>query len=696
MFSDGLNRLKTCLRHRPTAIIHILFLIPSPMKLNPQQQAAVKYLGGPLLVLAGAGSGKTGVITQKIKHLIVNVGYLPHTVAAITFTNKAATEMQERVAKMLPKSQTRGLTICTFHSLGMKILREEANHIGYKKNFSILDSTDSAKIIGELLGGTGKEALFKAQHQISLWKNDLQTPEQAVQAADNNWEKQIARLYASYAQTLHSYQAVDFDDLIRLPALLLRDSDDIRLRWQSRLRYLLIDECQDTNTCQYALMRLLCGAEGMFTAVGDDDQSIYAWRGANMENLRKMQEDYPQMKVIKLEQNYRSTARILKIANKVIENNPKLFTKKLWSQFGEGEIVKVVACQNEQHEADWVVSQIVKQKLVGGDKTQYADFAVLYRGNHQARIFEEALRSARVPYQLSGGQSFFDKAEIKDVLSYLRLLANPNDDPAFLRAVTTPKRGIGDVTLGKLNTYAHEHECSLYEAAQTEEALALLNHTNRQHLQAFMDMIENYRAKAETSEAGELIHNLLKEIDYENHLLANEEGKAGEIKWRNVTDLTGWLERKGEQDGKNIIELAQTIALMTLLEGKSEEEIDAVKLSTLHASKGLEYPYVFLVGCEEGILPHNDSIEEDNVEEERRLMYVGITRAKRQLTLTHCLKRKKQGTWQFPEPSRFIDEMPQEDIKILGRKGGEPIVSKEEGKSNLAGLLDMLGNKRKG
>jgi len=636
------------------------------MKLNPQQQAAVKYLGGPLLVLAGAGSGKTGVITQKIKHLIVNVGYLPHTVAAITFTNKAATEMQERVAKMLPKSQTRGLTICTFHSLGMKILREEANHIGYKKNFSILDSTDSAKIIGELLGGTGKEALFKAQHQISLWKNDLKTPEDVLQTASNAWEEQIARVYASYQETLQSYQAVDFDDLIRLPAVLLQQNSEVRNKWQRRPGFLVGGECQDTNTCQFTLMKLLTGAEGMFTAVGDDDQSIYAWRGANMENLRKMQEDYPQMKVIKLEQNYRSTARILKIANKVIENNPKLFTKKLWSQFGEGEIVKVVACQNEQHEADWVVSQIVKQKLVGGDKTQYADFAVLYRGNHQARIFEEALRSARVPYQLSGGQSFFDKAEIKDVLSYLRLLANPNDDPAFLRAVTTPKRGIGDVTLGKLNTYAHEHECSLYEAAQTEEALALLNNTNRQHLQAFMDMFGSYRAKAETSEAGELINSLR------------------------------WLERKGEQDGKNIIELAQTVALMTLLEGKSEEEVDAVKLSTLHASKGLEYPYVFLVGCEEGILPHNDSIEEDNVEEERRLMYVGITRAKRQLTLTHCVKRKKQGTWQFPEPSRFIDEMPQEDIKILGRKGGEPIVSKEEGKSNLAELLDMLGNKRKG
>ena len=310
------------------------------MKLNPQQQAAVKYLGGPLLVLAGAGSGKTGVITQKIKHLIVNVGYLPHTVAAITFTNKAATEMQERVSKMLPKSQTRGLTICTFHSLGMKILREEANQIGYKKNFSILDSTDSAKIIGELLGGTGKEAIFKAQHQISLWKNDLKTPEEVVQTASNVWEEQTARVYASYQETLQSYQAVDFDDLIRLPAVLLQQNSEVRNKWQRRLRYLLVDECQDTNTCQFTLMKLLTGAEGMFTAVGDDDQSIYAWRGANMENLRKMQEDYPQMKVIKLEQNYRSTARILKIANKVIETTPNSLPKNFGRSSAKAKLSK--------------------------------------------------------------------------------------------------------------------------------------------------------------------------------------------------------------------------------------------------------------------------------------------------------------------------------------------------------------------
>lgn len=664
------------------------------MKLNPQQQQAVTYLGGPLLVLAGAGSGKTGVITQKIKHLITKIGYPAHQVAAITFTNKAAKEMQERVAKLLPKSQTRGLTICTFHSLGMRILREEANEWGYKKNFSILDSTDSAKIINDLLGGTGKDSVFRAQHQISLWKNDLKTPEQALSESTNEWEHQIAQIYAGYQATLESYHAVDFDDLIRLPTLLLQQNSAVRQKWQRRLRYLLVDECQDTNTCQFTLMKLLTGIEGMFTAVGDDDQSIYAWRGANMENLRTMQADYPQMKIIKLEQNYRSTARILKIANHVIAHNPKLFQKTLWSQFSMGDKVKVVACQNEQHEAEWVVSQIVQQKLMGGDQAHYADFAILYRGNHQARLFEEALRSARVPYQLSGGQSFFDKAEIKDVLSYIRLLANPNDEPAFLRAVTTPKRGIGQVTLGKLNAYAHEHECSLYEAAQTEAALHLLHATHREPLQAFMNMLETYRRRAEHDDAGQLIHQLLEEIGYENYLAATEEGKAAEIKWHNVTDLTDWLSRKAEQDGKNIIEIAQSIALMTLLEGKDEEEADAVKLSTLHASKGLEYPYVFLVGCEEGILPHGDSIAEDNVEEERRLMYVGITRAKYRLTISHCLKRKRQGSWQFPEPSRFIDEMPSEDLQILGRKGGEPLVSKAEGKSRLADLRALIAKAR--
>ena len=649
----------------------------------------MEYLGGALFVLAGAGSGKTRVITEKIAYMITQAGYKPHHIAAITFTNKAAKEMQERVLARLGREQTRGLTVCTFHSLGMRILREEAQHIGYKKNFSILDASDSARIIGELLGSTGREAVFKAQHQISLWKNNLQTPEAAFQAADDDWAKQIAQVYAAYQTTLAHYQAVDFDDLIRLPTLLLQQNSEVRLKWQQRLQYLLIDECQDTNACQYALMRALVGLEGRFTAVGDDDQSIYAWRGANMENLRRLQEDYPQIKIIKLEQNYRSTARILKVANQVIANNPKLFPKTLWSQLGEGEVVRVVACQSETHEAEFVAQQIARNKLIYG--ANFADFAILYRGNHQARLFEDALRSARIPYQISGGQSFYDKAEIKDVLSYLRLLANPDDDPAFLRAATTPKRGIGDTTLGKLNDYAKQHECSLFQAAQSMEALAALNAKNREAVQQFVYLMQDYQARAAADDAGEVVQNLLQEIEYEAYLAgADEGGKAAEMRWQNVQDLAGWLAKKGEEGEKNLIELTQTIALMTLLEGRDDGEIDAVKMSTLHASKGLEYPFVYLVGCEEGLFPHADSVEAGALEEERRLMYVGITRAKQQLTLTHCIKRKRQGTFVFPEPSRFIGEMPQGDLDILGRKGGKPIVSKEEGRERLGNMLAML------
>ncbi len=659
------------------------------MKLNPEQQAAVEYLGGALFVLAGAGSGKTRVITEKIAYMITQAGYKPHHIAAITFTNKAAKEMQERVSARLGREQTRGLTVCTFHSLGMRILREEAQHVGYKKNFSILDASDSARIIGELLGSSGREAVFKAQHQISLWKNNLQTPEVAFQAVDDDWAKQIAQVYAAYQTTLVHYQAIDFDDLIRLPTLLLQQNSEVRLKWQQRLQYLLIDECQDTNACQYALMRALVGLEGRFTAVGDDDQSIYAWRGANMENLRRLQEDYPQIKIIKLEQNYRSTARILKVANQVIANNPKLFPKTLWSQLGEGEVVRVVACQSETHEAEFVAQQIARNKLIYG--ANFADFAILYRGNHQARLFEDALRSARIPYQISGGQSFYDKAEIKDVLSYLRLLANPDDDPAFLRAATTPKRGIGDTTLGKLNDYAKQHECSLFQAAQSMEALAALNAKNREAVQQFVYLMQDYQARAAADDAGEVVQNLLQEIEYEAYLAgADEGGKAAEIRWQNVQDLAGWLAKKGEEGEKNLIELTQTIALMTLLEGRDDGEIDAVKMSTLHASKGLEYPFVYLVGCEEGLFPHADSVEAGALEEERRLMYVGITRAKQQLTLTHCIKRKRQGTFVFPEPSRFINEMPQSDLDILGRKGGKPIVSKEEGRERLGNMLAAL------
>ena len=664
------------------------------LNLNPQQHAAIHYLDGPLLVLAGAGSGKTRVITEKIAYLITRAHYPAHQIAAITFTNKAAREMQERVVHLLTKSQTRGLTVCTFHSLGMRLLREEAAAAGYKKQFSILDSADAAKIIGELLGSTGREMVFKAQHQISLWKNELLTPEMVVAQAEGPWTRQIGQLYASYQDTLMSYQAVDFDDLIRIPVILMQQQADIRYKWQMRLRYLLVDECQDTNTCQYAMMRLLTGGDGKFTAVGDDDQSIYAWRGANMENLRLLQQDYPNLNIVKLEQNYRSSARILRVANQVIANNPKLFPKTLWSEYGLGEMIDVIACNNEGHEADLVVSRIAHQKLVGGDAVHYRDFAILYRGNHQARVFEEALRSRRIPYKLSGGQSFFDKAEIKDVLAYVRLLANPDDDPAFLRAVTTPRRGVGETTLAKLNHYAKIAHCSLFVAACSMDALAELSAKSREPLQQFIALLKDYQYRAHIDAAGVLLHDLLKDIAYENHLLNTEEGRAGEIKWRNVQDLLNWIGKKGEEDNKNILEIAQTIALMTLLEGKEDDEADMVSMSTLHASKGLEYPHVFLVGCEEGVFPHADSVEENNIDEERRLMYVGITRARQTLTVTHCHKRKRAGSWEFHEPSRFIEEMPAEDIRLLGGKNNQPIVSQAEGKIILAGMMARLNEKQ--
>lgn len=665
-------------------------------KLNQPQREAITYLDGALLVLAGAGSGKTRVITHKIAYLIHEAGFAAHNIAAITFTNKAAREMGERLSSLLPKVHLKGLTVSTFHSLGMRIMREDAAYFAYKPQFSILDAADSAKIIAELLGGTGKEETFKTQQQISRWKNNLITPETAFVQAQDDWEARLVNVYASYQETLRAYQALDFDDLIRLPTQILQERADIRDKWQNRLRYLLIDEYQDTNTCQYQLVKLLTGIRGMFTAVGDDDQSIYAWRGANAENLKLLREDFPKLKVIKLEQNYRSSARILRAANAIIAHNPKLFEKKLWSEHGLGDEIDVILCKDEEHEAEVIVNRILAHKVRSGSRLW--DYAILYRSNYQARILEQALRNLRVLYQISGGQSFFDKAEIKDVLSYLRVMQNPDDDPAFIRAMTTPKRGVGNQSLQKLNFYANKHQISLFAAAKLPEALQALGKSPAKAIRVFIELIDQSVQAASNTLAGVLLNTLLSTIGYEHYLYQIEEARPAEIKWKNVQELVAWLSKKGEQDGKNLLELTQTIALMSLLEGKEEGQVDAVKLSTLHASKGLEYPHVFLMGCEEGILPHAESVELGEIgrlEEERRLMYVGVTRAQKTLTLTHCIKRRRAGSWQFAEASRFIDEMPQSDLRFFGRKNSAPIVSKVEGKNRLADLKAMLANKEK-
>jgi len=660
-------------------------------KLNPPQREAVKYLDGPLLVLAGAGSGKTRVITHKIVHLIDQCGYQPKEIAAITFTNKAAREMQERVGKLLEGKPSKGLTVTTFHSLGLQMLRQEATLLGYKPQFSILDSSDSFKILADVLATTDKQLLRRTQSQISSWKNAFMTPDQAKAQADEEDTHAAAKVYQIYQQTLKAYQAVDFDDLIRLPVELFEQHADTLNKWQHKLKYLLVDEYQDTNACQYKLVKLLTGVEGRFTAVGDDDQAIYGWRGADVENLRQLTEDFPKLKVIKLEQNYRSTVRILRAANQVIANNPKLFEKKLWSEHGTGDMIQVAAMRDDEHEAETVVMKLMAHKFE--HRTKFADYAILYRGNHQARLLEEQLRSQKVPYTVSGGQSFFDKAEIKDLVSYLRLIANEDDDPAFIRAATTPKKGIGNTTLERLGEYAAQKHISLFEAAFEGGFQQLIGAKQLDDLITFCNFINRMQERSTKDPAGEVLNDLLGAIQYEMHLYDSEEPRAAETKWKNVMDFVGWLTRKGDADERNLLQLTQMVALMSMLEGREEGEPDAVKLSTLHASKGLEFGHVFLIGVEEGILPHRESVDNGKIEEERRLMYVGITRAERSLHISWCKKRKRAGETESCEPSRFIAELPTDDVKHSGMPGGDPVASKEHGKERMAQIRAMLNAK---
>jgi ATP-dependent DNA helicase Rep len=661
--------------------------------LNAPQREAVKYLDGPLLVLAGAGSGKTRVITQKIAYLIQECGFAPREIAAITFTNKAAREMQERVSQLLVGVNTKGLTIATFHSLGMQILRQEAEVLGYKKQFSILDSSDSYKILSDILATTDKQLLRKTQWQISSWKNGFLTPDQAKANADEELTHAAAKVYQIYQQTLKAYQAVDFDDLIKLPVELFEQHPEVLNKWQHKLKYLLIDEYQDTNACQYKLVKLLTGVEGNFTAVGDDDQAIYGWRGADVENLRQLTQDFKRLKVIKLEQNYRSTVRILRAANQVISNNPKLFEKKLWSELGTGDLIQVSAARDDEHEAESVVMKLMAHKFE--NRTTYADYAILYRGNHQARIFEQHLRNHKIPYTISGGQSFFDKAEIKDLVSYLRLIANEDDDPAFIRAATTPKKGIGNTTLERLGEYASLHKISLFAAAFEGEFQRELGGRQLDDLLTFCQYINKLQDRASKDPAGEVLNDMLSAIQYEAFLYDSEEPRAAEAKWKNVLDFVGWLTKKGEGNGddetRDLLNLTQMVALMSMLEGREDGEPDAVKLSTLHAAKGLEFGHVFLIGVEEGILPHRESVDNDKIEEERRLMYVGITRAQKSLNISWCKKRKRAGETEICEPSRFIEELPADDIRHFGNPSADPAASKEHGKERMAQIRAMLG-----
>jgi ATP-dependent DNA helicase Rep len=637
--------------------------------LNPPQREAVRYLDGPLLVLAGAGSGKTRVITHKIAWLVEQCGFKPANIAAITFTNKAAKEMQARAARLLQGRSLSALNVSTFHSLGVKILRAEAKLLGLKPRFSILDSSDCASLVADIVKDADKARLKRIQWQISSWKNATVGADAALSAAGDELQLAAARAYGEYQRALRAYQAVDFDDLIGLPVQLFDQHPEALERWQNRLRYLLIDEYQDTNRCQYALIRQLAGVRGAFTAVGDDDQAIYAWRGADSENLRTLQADYPRLKVVKLEQNYRSVQRILKAANSLIANNPKLFDKRLWSEHGTGDALAVTAAKDAEHEAELVVMKLQAHKFE--HRTSWGDYAILYRGNHQARVFEQQLRNQKIPYAISGGQSFFEKAEIKDLIAYLRLIANGDDDPAFIRAITVPKRGVGGATLEALGKYAGTRHISLFEAAFEAGAELHVKGHQLEAVREFAGFINRMESRAPKEPAAQVLGDLLAAIGYEAWLFDSCEPREAETRWANVRDFVGWLGRKGDDDGKNLLELTQTVALISMLD-KGDESSDQVQLATLHAAKGLEFKHVFLVGIEEGLLPHRESVEQGKLEEERRLMYVGITRAQRSLAISYCEKRKMGKEDRVCEPSRFIEElgegMAPEELRMSGGK----------------------------
>lgn len=667
-------------------------------RLNPKQREAVHYVSGPLLVLAGAGSGKTSVITRKIAYLIKTCGIKGRHIAAVTFTNKASREMKERVSKLVSGSEARGITVSTFHNLGLNIIRKEHKTLGYKPGFSIFDSEDAKALIRDLMlkdGDENTDGIAMYQHGISSWKNAMLTPEQAISQAKTPEELVQANIYSVYNRYLKAYNALDFDDLILQPVLLFKENPEILSRWRQKIRYLLVDEYQDTNMAQYELVKQLVGDRDSLTVVGDDDQSIYAWRGARPENLAKLEQDFPTLKLIKLEQNYRSTSLILRSANQLIANNPHVFEKALWSDLGDGDRIRVIRCRHEDAEAEQIAAEILDLKLK--KDIPFKDFAVLYRGNHQSRLLEIKLKAFQIPYRMSGGTSFFAKNEIKDAMAYLRLIANPDDDAAFLRVVNVPRREIGPSTLEKLGNYSTERQISLNAAISEAGLEQTLTGKALERVRRFSDWLSRTTERCYQEDPVRVIKQMYMDIEYDQWLYQNantpkQAEKRMENVWYLVDSLKNMLEAdKGTADEIGVDEAVSKLLLRDMLEQQDDDDdSDKVQLLTLHASKGLEFPNVFIMGLEEELLPHRNSIEEDNIEEERRLMYVGITRAKRTLALTYAATRKQYGEKIETIPSRFLDELPEDDLQWEGGEQQDKQRVQEKGNDTLSALLGGL------
>ncbi|MCG6818788.1 UvrD-helicase domain-containing protein [Moraxella catarrhalis] len=672
-------------------------------KLNPRQLEALNHTQGPLLVLAGAGSGKTSVITQKIAHLIENCRIPADRITAVTFTNKAAREMKSRVQKILSHEKSRGLTVSTFHQFGLQFLRYELKHTSLKPNFSILDADDCQRLLAELMvrdnlsGAERRELVYEAIKKISDWKNDLIAPKDAAETLDDPEDLGFVHLYELYERNLRAYNAVDFDDLIAMPVRILRESHEVKDKWQNRIRYLLVDEYQDTNTAQYELIKLLVGRLGRFTVVGDDDQSIYTWRGAKPENMALLKQDFPNLEVVKLEQNYRSTNHILGAANAVIANNEHMFEKSLWSDKGDGEKIRVITCNNDFDEAERVAKEILTHRL--RNNQTWDKYAVLYRSNFQARALEAQLRQLEIPYKLSGGTSFFARTEIKDLMGYLRIIINPDDDAAFLRVINTPKRGIGSVTLEKLGLFAQHCGTSLLGACTRAGVKDALGAKAGAIIESFGEFINYYTHQLhDNSDPMPLVRQMITEtgyIDYVKESSKNPQQEKGRLD--NIEALylsiAALINRADDEHDKTIDAVIRKMVLLDMLEQQQEEEnTNKVNLMTLHAAKGLEFDYVYIIGCEEKLLPHVNSIMSANIEEERRLMYVGITRAKSELTLLLCKQRRSGADFKAVTPSRFLDELPAEYLSGAVTKKEDP---KKVAENYLANIQAMLAAKKK-
>ncbi|HRE31581.1 MAG TPA: 3'-5' exonuclease, partial [Candidatus Berkiella sp.] len=634
---------------------------------------AIQFVDCPLLVIAGAGSGKTRVITQKIAYLIEHCGLQPQHIYAVTFTNKAASEMAERTHKLLKKMTNKSHTkqkiqVSTFHSLGLAIIKKEAVHLALHDNFTLFDSYDAQhllKELGERISAVSDDSLKSISQQISNWKNELKSPEEALNGAKQETEHLAARFFVHYDNALRAYNAVDFDDLISLPFKLFRDNREVLDKWQNKIRYLLVDEYQDTNTAQYELIKCLCGVRQALTVVGDDDQSIYAWRGAHPENIQRLQQDYPRLQVVKLEQNYRSTSNILYSANHLISHNPHIFDKKLWSAHGSGDPIRIIACATETAEAERITHEIVAHQF--RHRLAYHDYAILYRSNHQARNLEQALREQGIPYHVSGGVSFFSRTEIKDLFAYFRLMVNPQDDAAYLRCVNIPKRDIGPVTIEKLGRYAQERQNSLFDASLEMGLTQWLEEKACQRIKSFADFIlEAKNALFESDDPASQVETFIEDIRYYEYLADTAPNPTNAQKRiEHIKELIDWLKRLTSPDQDSPLRFEEAIHKMTLidmLERQGDQTTNMVQLMTLHAAKGLEFPHVYIIGWEEECLPHKTSIAQDMVNEERRLAYVGMTRAQKTLTLTYPKQRKRYGEMQTITPSRFLDELPEDYI----------------------------------